>query len=307
MRGQSGSTAAVVVGVDDSPGGRGALQLAVREALLRRLPLVLVRAWHLHPAYDVSGLLPVEALQAVQEAEADLLQQAAVTAAELAPDLECRPRLVQGRPADALVEASEGAALVVVGRHSGSSAWLGPVLGHLAVRAHCPVVAVPASSPTDPGPVVVGVDGSAVSVEAVAHAFDQASRWQVPLVAVLVVPPAFDAYLPSEEVVEQLREQGRRSLSEALAGWRERYPDVEVREQVSLDAALPALVGAAHDAGLLVVGSHGRGAVLRAALGSVSASLLRCAPCPLAVVRPPRSAEEAAAGRYEDLAAAPAQ
>jgi nucleotide-binding universal stress UspA family protein len=55
---------------------------------------------------------------------------------------------------------------------------------------------------------------------------------------------------------------------------------------VSLDAPHLALQGAAASAGLLVVGSHGRGALLRAALGSVSSSLLRSAPCPVVVVRP---------------------
>lgn len=61
---------------------------------------------------------------------------------------------------------------------------------------------------------------------------------------------------------------------------------------VSLDGPLLALREAAGTAALLVVGSHGRGALLRSALGSVSSSLMRSADCPVAVVRPRALHEE---------------
>lgn len=273
----------IVVGVNGSQASRAAVRWAAAEAVARHAPVLLVHAWNAHPSTEASWLLLVDD---VRQAETAVLVQASELLRSLAPGVEQETELSHGRPDTALLRASEHATLLVLGCHSGSDAWLGPVLGHVSVRSGCPVVAVPAAGGGGPGNVVVGVDGSAVSQEAVAFAFQQASRDRAPLVAVLAVPPPFDAYLPSEVELERIRQTGQRDLSEALAGWSERYPDVEVRRVVSLDAPLPALREAAAGAALLVVGSHGRGALLRTALGSVSSSLLRSATCPLAVVRP---------------------
>lgn len=272
----------VVVGVDGSAGADAALQRAVAEARERGLSLTLVHAWQLFPGYE--GELAV-ALQDVDDAEAAVLQAAADRLEELAPDLEHDTRLLHTSPQVALVDAARTAALLVLGRHAGSSAWLGSVLGHVAAHAACPVLVVPPDAHPERGDVVLGVDGTALSVDAVEHAFGQADRWGTDLVAVLAVTPGFDAYVPSLPVLEQVEERGRRHLAEALAGGSERWPDVRVRQLVALGSPLPALRAAAQDAGVLVVGSHGRGALGRFALGSVSSSLLRSSPCPVAVVR----------------------
>ena len=73
-----------------------------------------------------------------------------------------------------------------------------------------------------------------------------------------------------------------------MAGWQEKFPDVAVVHKVVLGHPVPMLVSRAADARLLVVGSHGRGAVRSVLMGSVSHGVLHHASCPVAVVRPSR-------------------
>jgi nucleotide-binding universal stress UspA family protein len=73
-------------------------------------------------------------------------------------------------------------------------------------------------------------------------------------------------------------------LSEALAGWREKYPDVEVHSGVVRDAPVPGLVAASVGQSLLVVGTRRRHSLAGALLGSVSQGVLHHAVCPVAVV-----------------------
>ena len=149
----------IVVGVDGSDASRAALRWAVEEARLRFSPLVAVHAWSFIPAQPIGdpGLLAVPAgdiagqLDAESAAARETLAEAVAAALADDPGLEIEQRLVEGDPAEALVDASESADLVVVGSHGRSglrAALLGSVSRHVASHAACPVVVVKAA-PTD--------------------------------------------------------------------------------------------------------------------------------------------------------------
>lgn len=289
----------VLVGIDSSPYNRHALDYAAAEAHRRHLPLTLLNAWQLYPVTAFGPPLMGVSLAdgPFREAAADLLKTGADHVAELYPQLEVQSVVVEGATVNALVSASAHAQMLVIGRRHGPSIWLGSVLSSVPAAAHCPVVVVPSLAASEPGPVVVGVDGTRVSAEAVEFAFDQASRWGQPLLAVMAVDGSLGTPMPGAPDSSDLRSGADRDLAESLAGWSEKYPDVQVERVVELVNPLEALRRAAADARLVVVGSHGRGTLRRWALGSVSSSLLRAAPCTVVVVRPEYEDDEDTAGR----------
>ena len=74
-------------------------------------------------------------------------------------------------------------------------------------------------------------------------------------------------------------------LAESMAGWQEKFPEVEVHHRVTLgDHPVATLVRKSRDARLLVVGCRGRSAVRSVLLGSVSHGVLHHAKVPVAVV-----------------------
>jgi nucleotide-binding universal stress UspA family protein len=171
---------------------------------------------------------------------------------------------------------------------------------HVATHGGCPVVVVPLPRrPETPvtgpegGRVVVGVDGSPASVEAIGFAFDWASMHGVGLTAVHAwYSDYYDQVggkggaIPLSVEVELFQGDELRLLSEALAGWREKYPEVDVRQLVVHGHPAEALMDASVGARLVVVGSRGRGGFRSLLLGSVSHAVLHHATSPVAVVRP---------------------
>jgi nucleotide-binding universal stress UspA family protein len=120
-------------------------------------------------------------------------------------------------------------------------------------------------------------------------AYDYATRHNAELVAVHAwsdLPlDALGAVREWDVNWDEITEQAKVVLSEALAGHSARYPDVRVRHVVTMSKPAEALLEQAQNADLVVVGSHGRGAVRRMLLGSVSQAVLHYAKCPVAVVR----------------------
>ncbi len=138
--------------------------------------------------------------------------------------------------------------------------------------------------------IVVGFDGSELSDVALAWAEQLARLEQRPLTA-LVAAVDEDGGSPSTEaegeasghalarhaLVVERAEKALTDLPEALA---EVVP--------SHEPPVPALLAASRDAGLLVVGAQGHGAVHGFVMGSVSQHVTRHAACPVVVVRPPQ-------------------
>jgi nucleotide-binding universal stress UspA family protein len=152
----------IVVGVDGSPGSLAALRFALAEARLRGDRLVALHAWVLPVEEAVHPFLleapggggpPLPELQeALGAAAAARLEAALAQAAGEPGAAEVERRVVEGAPAAMLVEASQGADLLVVGSrgHGGfRSLLLGSVSQQCAHHSRCPVVIVP--SPGDEG------------------------------------------------------------------------------------------------------------------------------------------------------------
>jgi nucleotide-binding universal stress UspA family protein len=139
----------VLVGVDALPGSRPVLELAYRQASLRRLPLtVLHAAWAPVPGTLDAAYLPVTPQE--RESVALALAEAMAGMAEEYPDVRVTTRIIDGRPEDLLVHVGERMNLVVVGAHHAhglSHLFLGSVSVAVVERAVCPVAVVPVRAP----------------------------------------------------------------------------------------------------------------------------------------------------------------
>jgi len=277
----------VVVGVDGSESALEASRWAAREAGRRGAGLRLVQAFG-WPQTHHDGEVGRGQRAVLRRAANEQLAAAAAAAAEVAPGVVVETALVEGFPVAVLVAESRAAQLVVVGDR-GLGGFTGLLLGSVAVglAAHAAApVAVVRGDAASAGPVVVGVDGSPASEAVLAVAFEAAAARRVPLVAVhtwwdVLMDPSF-APLVDWDAIEG---EAHRTLAARLAGWAEKYPEVEVRRVVERDRPAPALLEQAAGAQLVVVGSRGRGGLAGMLLGSVSHSLLHHSPCPVLVVR----------------------
>ncbi|EMF29702.1 stress-inducible protein [Streptomyces gancidicus BKS 13-15] len=136
-------------------------------------------------------------------------------------------------------------------------------------------------------PLVVGVDGSDSSLEAVDWAVDEAARLGLSLRIVHASLweryegslPSFGTGRPAEEV---MAEHIAASCAERA---RLRDPEVKVSSDVLPDDAVSALLHAAHESSALVTGARGRGRIAGMLLGSVSLTVAGRAVCPVVVVR----------------------
>lgn len=147
------------------------------------------------------------------------------------------------------------------------------------------------AAPPTQGPVVVGVDGSPASEAAIALAFEKASMRNVGLIAAHTCIDFSDdcSYAYARQFLvnwDGIETDERELLAQRLAGWQEKYPDVRVHRAVTRDSPVHHLLEHGAHAGLLIVGSRGRGGISGMLLGSTSRALIHHAPCPLFIARP---------------------
>ncbi|MBD3143700.1 universal stress protein [Microbispora bryophytorum] len=282
-------TGPIVVGTDGSPAATAAVRWAADDAARRGCPLRFVSVvdhWAYGiPKFPVSGGDPLTA-----HAERALSAAEAV-ARERQPDVEISTEIIEGIPSRVLRDKAKEAVEIVLGSR-GFGGFAGLVIGsvstHVAGQARCPVVVVRPGWTGERGEIVVGVDDSPECEPALAYAFEQARAHGDTLRAMHAWHlPAHPLAPEITYDVDEVREAHQRVTREKLSDpWR-RYPEVPVRSEIAYGHPVDALVQASRASGLLVVGSHGRGAVGSAMLGSVSRGVLHHAECPVAVVRSP--------------------
>ena len=152
------------------------------------------------------------------------------------------------------------------------------------------------------GRIVVGVDGSEASSQALSWALAEARlrgdtvvahhAWTAPYPAPTALPGAMLAPVEAGTAVEGgMTEALRKGAEDLLAQAVSRAGGAEVTiEQRLVEApAATALIEAAKDAELLVVGSRGHGGFTGLLLGSVSQQVANHAPCPVVIVRAPEN------------------
>lgn len=278
----------IVVGIDGSPSSDAALSWAVGEAVRRDRPL------HLVNALGIDMWIGATAWPEVPAGARRMLEVRVERARALAPSLAVTSEITKIGAAAALVQLSGRSDTIVLGSrgHGGLRALLGSTSAQVAAHARCPVVVVrePAPARTGRSRVVVGVDGSDVSGRAVEYAFEQASARGADLTVVhawwLELVDGLSGSVATQRQRDDLISEQRQLVAQTLAGWREKYPELEVREHLVRARPVDALVAESEGAELAVVGSRGRGGFTGLLLGSVSHALLQHAHCPVAVVRP---------------------
>lgn len=270
----------IIVGVDGSATGREALRFALAEAALRGACLHVVRSWSIPPLTATGvGLIPALGLlrQELGDAARDALETELASVAADAGEVRIERHVVQGDAAGALVERAAGAELLVVGSRghgSVSGAVLGSVSRACLHHAPCPVAVVHDAGPAERSRIVVGVDGSPGANAALAWAHAEASLRGVAVYAVCAYDEPWGlaaASFSSPGAVDELRaalaEQAEAVLEDARAAAPE---GVGVTGAAVQGPPGAALVAAAEESALLVVGSRGRGGFRSLLLGSVS-------------------------------------
>ncbi|MFJ2666364.1 universal stress protein [Nocardia fluminea] len=290
------ASATVVVGTDGSHGASDAVRWAARTAADRGRGLHIVHCVDPIATSTPRGPYDTFVFLTMQDIRRDaerVLSTARELASTIAPQTVITTELAAGNPAHTLITQSARAYLVVLAAtaSAGALAHLGSTLLAVASHAHGAVVIVRGSDPErSTGPVVVGVDGSAVGEPAIGAAFTEASERNAELVAVHGWSDLsqgefggrgyLDVPIADFEIAEEAL------LAERLAGWAPQFPDVVVRREVEVDGPRERLIEWSRTARLVIVGSRGRGGFRGLLLGSTSNYLVQHADCPVMVVHP---------------------
>jgi nucleotide-binding universal stress UspA family protein len=276
-------TDGIIVGYDGSEGSDEALRWAAREAWARGTALTICLAW---PAADLRQLGDWGAHDRARQLGGEILARGTRLAGAV-PDLtDVRTVLTEGSPAHVLCERSNAAEMVVVGSrgHGGlAGSRLGSVSWQVASHGHGRIVVVRGQwRPVNqaPGPVVAGIDTSPESQDALTFAFEEADLRDVPLVAVCALMDEPGRIGGARRMEEE--------FSRLMTSREKEHAEITVLRQVSFGTPRSALLTAAAEAQMLVVGARGLGGLEGMSLGSVAGTLVHHSPCPVAVVHAAR-------------------
>ncbi len=281
----------IVAATDGSEESLRAIEWAAREAEIHDVPLRIVSAAALLPRMieGQEGSDPGTVTDALSRNRD--LARSAERAAKTSPGLLIDTDRLTGSPAQAVTESGAGALMLVVGSR-GLGAFTAMVLGsvsrYVATHASCPVAVVRDETMPTHRQVCVGIGDLDHCADSLTFAFEEAAErqasllavhsWHAPQADISRAGQAFTA--PSGHAVEA--EAGRR-LAALLDGWRAKYPDVPVSQDVVHGHPGRTLVGLSARADLVVLGRHARHSGLPGP-GAVTHAVLNHAHGPVVTV-----------------------
>ncbi|HEX7074909.1 MAG TPA: universal stress protein [Hyphomicrobiaceae bacterium] len=212
-------------------------------------------------------------------------------------DFSVEVRIEAGSIYDIIIQTADAANadLIICGVHHRlmiGDEWLGSTIDRVLRFGNRPVLVVKSEPENSYKSIVVGVDFSEASAEALAFAY--AAFPSAKFTLLNAVESSFSGFLSgadaSQEAFEKRREDLRRFSEAALS--RAKAASVAGAPEVALEVRQGAAVSALdqyvteHKADLVVVGTHGRTGLRRAILGSVAESSIARLPCDVLAVRP---------------------
>lgn len=282
---------AVVVGYNGKKHSSVALAWGAREAERRGAPLLVLYAANYPGMVMEPGPGLLEREPGALDAARSVTTRGVVEASAAHPQLHVVGATEVTSPSRALTQAGAGAAMVVLGSRSYGRVvrtLLGSVAFAVAAQADCPVVVVKDETvdrPVGPShPVVVGTDGSPAAVAALDFAAAFAAATSSPMEVLTCTREHDDGVDEAELWASELRASAERIAASAADHAQTLHPTLTVTWRVEEGPAEVALIGASATAGLVVVGTRGRGAFEGMLLGSVSHAVIHDASCTVAVV-----------------------
>jgi nucleotide-binding universal stress UspA family protein len=266
-------TPPVVVGVDDSADARSAVLWAAREAALARTSLLVVHSPQLPPATLPAGHLNA-ALRAADDIGRSVLDVAISVARASEPAVLVRGLLSHADPAQALIDVSAEAQLLVLGSRTaplGELSLLSSRRVTVSAHAHCPVLLLgPVSTYSPAGEVsriVVGAVTTPAGQAAVAFAAAEAARRAVALHLLRWEDAARAGMRAASGQAED-------ELAAQAARIRWEHPDLAVVAEVARGEAAEILPSYSDSRTILVVGCHHSDDHWSTRLGPVATSVV---------------------------------
>jgi universal stress protein family protein len=239
----------VVVEVDGSAEGLRVIDYACTEAIRDETDLVLVAAHQ--PAKAVTGTEPQPS---AERAGGFLRIATAHVRRQVGDAIEVTAVCEPGTRMKVLSATAHGGRALVIGRprHRGPERLIAARSNLLlARRTDCPLIVVPGSWKVSPSQldVAVGVDGTALSSEAVGYAFAAAAARGGNLIAVHAAPRLS---VPDGLWVRKAELE----LAEVLGRWSAEYPAVKVTRYLTCRPVVAALLHKSREVSLVVLGAH---------------------------------------------------
>ena len=282
----------IVVGVDGSEAGRIALRWAIAETALWGARLEVLHAWREPMLFVPRAYSPaLVEMGRMDEAALEFIgRELDIVGADADCGIEIDKIAIQGGVAGAMIDAAREADLIVLGRH-GSGGFprdvIGPKVVQVAHHAACAVAVIPDEWTGEGRGVVVGVDGSQPAGAALRVGLEEAHRRHASVRAVMAFG-LLDQHHPDPALgfdPHYSDADARAALDVFVDRAIEGTDSTTVERVVVNDLPARALIEAAEQSELLVVGARGLGGFEDLLLGSVSHRCLAHAPCPTIVVR----------------------